>query len=306
MAQSSPAQRASAPTGTDAVKLYGVLAMGVAAIGAAAVLIRLAEAEPLTIAAYRMSVGAVAVGGFALLTARSQFAAIRRADLGWLLLAGAFLAVHFATWITSLQMTSLANSVFLVTTTPIFAAIGSHLFLRDRIGIPMSLAVAFSLGGGIVLATGEAATGRGGFGGDALALAGAVAMAGNLIVGRRLRGRIPLLPYVTVIYGVAAVLLIASALVSGAPMTGLPSDAYLWMVLAGLIPQTIGHSALNWALAHASATAVSMSTRAEPVIATLVAIPVLGEVPPWTIFPGGLLLFVGVALAVRSEMTSRR
>ena len=129
--------------------LYGVLALGVAAIGAAAVFIRLADdAEPMAIAAYRMSVGAAAVGGFALLRARGQFAAIRPRDVGWLVLGGAFLAAHFATWITSLQMTSLANSVFLVTTTPMFVAAGSHCVLRDRVGMLMGAAVALGLGGG--------------------------------------------------------------------------------------------------------------------------------------------------------------
>jgi len=306
MATEVASTQSTGPGGVPNAVLYGVMAIGVAAIGAAAIFIRLAgDAEPMAIAAYRMSVGTAAVGGFALLTARHQFAVIRRRDLGWLVLAGAFLAAHFATWITSLQMTSLANSVFLVTTTPMFTAIGSHFVLRDRVGIAMVVAVTLGLGGGVILAAGEAGS-QGGFGGDMLALAGAVAMAGNLLVGRRVRGHIPLLPYVTVVYGVAAVLLVASALAAGSPLTGLPTETYLWMLLAGLIPQTIGHSTLSWALAHASATTVAMSTRAEPIIATALAIPVLGEVPQWTIIPGGLLLFVGVGLALRSEVTKGR
>ena len=285
--------------------LFGALALGVAAIGAAAIFIRLAEADAMTIAAYRMVVGTAVVGAFALVTARCQFAAIRREDGPWLLLAGAFLAAHFAVWITSLQLTSLANSVFLVTTTPVFAALGSHFVVRDRIGALMAFAVVLSVAGGLVLAMGETG-GAGHLGGDALAAAGAVAMGGNLLVGRRVRRSVPFLPYVTVVYAVAAVLLCAAVLASGAQVTGMPADAYLWMALAGLVPQAVGHSTLNWALAHAPATTVAMSTRAEPIIATLLAIPVLGEVPPWTILPGGALLFAGVVFAVRSEMAARR
>ena len=291
-------------TGVSNAALFGALALGVAAIGAAAIFIRLADADALTIAAYRMVVGAGAVGAFALLTARRQFAAVRRADAPWLLLAGAFLAAHFAAWIASLQLTSLANSVFLVTTTPVFAALGSHFAMRDRVGALMAFAVALSVAGGLVLAAGEAG-GAGHFGGDALAAVGAVAMGGNLLVGRKMRRRVPFLPYVTIVYAAAAVLLCAAALASSARMTGLPTDAYLWIALAGLIPQAVGHSTLNWALAHAPATTVAMSTRGEPIIATLLAIPVLGEVPPWTILPGGALLFAGVALAIRSEMRAR-
>ncbi|MCE2470257.1 MAG: hypothetical protein J4F32_07095, partial [Dehalococcoidia bacterium] len=93
--------------GVSNAALFGTLALGVAAIGAAAIFIRLAEADALTIAAGRMVVGAGAVGAFALVTARGQFAAIRREDAPWLLLAGAFLAAHFAAWIASLHLTSL-------------------------------------------------------------------------------------------------------------------------------------------------------------------------------------------------------
>ena len=284
--------------------LYGVLAVGIAAIGAAAIFIRLADADAMTIAAMRMSVAAVAVGGLALLTARHQFAAIERRDVPWLALSGVLLAAHFGTWVTSLQLTSVANSVFLVTTTPIFVALGAQVLLRERVGVVMAAALVLSLGGGLVLALGSE-RGDTHLGGDALALAGAVAMAGVLLVGRHVRWRIPLLPYVSIVYGVAALLLLASAGASGATFTGLGADAYLWMVLAGLVPQTIGHSALNWALAHASAAMVAMSTRAEPVIATLLAIPVLGEWPGWVILPGGVLLFLGVGLAARSEAAGR-
>lgn len=284
--------------------LYGVLAVGIAAIGAAAIFIRLAAADAMTIAAMRMSIAAVAVGGLALFTARHQFATIERRDVPWLVLSGALLAAHFGTWVTSLQLTSVANSVFLVTTTPMFVALGAQVLLRERIGVVMAAALVLSLCGGLVLAVGGE---RGDThpGGDALALAGAVAMAGVLLVGRHVRWRIPLLPYVSIVYGVAALLLLASAVASSATFTGLSADAYLWMVLAGLVPQTIGHSALNWALAHASAAMVAMSTRAEPVIATLLAIPVLGEWPGWVILPGGALLFLGVGLAVRSEAAGR-
>ena len=297
-------RRSGGQAGASNAALFGALALGVAAIGAAAIFIRLAEADALTIAAGRMVVGAGAVGAFALVAARGQFAALRWEDAPWLLLAGAFLAAHFAAWIASLHLTSLANSVFLVTTTPVFAALGSHFAMRDRVGGLMAFAVALSVAGGLVLAAGEAG-GAGHFGGDALAAAGAVAMGGNLLVGRKVRRRVPFLPYVTVVYAAAAAMLCAAALASGARATGLPADAYLWIALAGLIPQAVGHSTLNWALAHAPATTVAMSTRGEPIIATLLAIPVLGEVPPWTILPGGALLFAGVALAVRSEMRAR-
>ena len=137
--------------------------------------------------------------------------------------------------------------------------------------------------------------------GDGLALAGAVAVSGYIILGRRIRRHVANLPYVTVVYSAAAVMLLAMAVGSGAPMLGLPVETYLWMGLAALLPQAVGHSLLNWSLGHLSATKVTLMVRAEPVIATLLAAPVLGEIPPWTVVPGGLLVMAGVYLAIRAE-----
>ena len=120
-------------------------------------------------------------------------------------------------------------------------------------------------------------------------------------MGRKVRGRIPNLPYITVVYAAAAVVLVVAAVVSGAPLLGLPIETYFWMAMAALVPQAIGHSLLNWSLAYWPATNVTLAVRAEPVIATLLAIPVLGEVPPWTVIPGGALVMLGVYLAVKSE-----
>ncbi|MEX2430583.1 MAG: DMT family transporter [Dehalococcoidia bacterium] len=281
--------------------VYFWLGAGVVSVSFAAIFIRLADAEPLTVAAWRLALGTLFVAAAALLRARHSFRALRRADVPLLLLSGACLAVHFATWITSLSFTSVASSVLLVTTTPVFVALASHFALRDRVDRLTALAVALSLAGGAVLALGAWDGGGRHLLGDALALAGAVAIAGYLLVGRRIRGRIDNLPYVTAVYGIAAGFLIAAAAGSGAAMLGLPWETYFWIALSALLPQAVGHSLLNWALAHTSATNVTLAVRAEPVLATLAAIPILGEVPPWTALPGGLLLLAGVYLAVRSE-----
>ena len=137
--------------------------------------------------------------------------------------------------------------------------------------------------------------------GDGLALLAAVAVAGYILAGRRARVRIANLPYVTVVYTVTAVVLLVAAVGTGAPMLGLPAETYFWIAASALFPQAIGHTLLNWALAHASATSVAMAVRAEPVIATLLAIVVLGEIPPWTAVPGGALVLAGVYLAIRAE-----
>ena len=289
------------PTSLRRAVPYGGLALGVASVSVAAILIRLADTEPLTVAAYRMGIAALVVSTVTLATAPGQLRRLTTTDMPWLLLAGAFLAAHFAAFIASLDYTTVASSVLLVTVAPIFVALGSHWGLRERVGTTVALALLLSVAGGVVMAVGDWRGDEERLLGDGLALLGALAAAGYLLVGRRVRGRVPLLPYITVVYSTAAVLLVASALAGGSPLSGHPTDAYFWMLLLALIPQVVGHSALNWVLAHFSAIVVSLSIRVEPLVATGLAVVVLSEVPPWTVIPGGLLVLAGVYLAVGSR-----
>ena len=287
------------------VRVYLGVGVGVLSMSLAAIFIRLADAPPLTVAAYRMGIAAIVVGVMAGVAARHQFVTIRRPDLLLLVGSGVFLAAHFALWITSLSHTSVASSVLFVTTTPIFVAVAGHYYLSDRLGWLTTAAVIVSIAGGVIIAVGDWAEGDRHLYGDALALAGAVAVAGYLLVGRRVRSSIPTLPYIAVVYAVAAVVLIVGAVASGSQMLGLPAESYFWMAVAALVPQVIGHSLINWALGHWPAVNITLAVRAEPVIAALAAIPVLGEIPAWTVIPGGALLLVGAYLAIRSEARQR-
>ena len=286
-------------------KIIGLLSIGAFAIGSAAILIRMADANPIVIAAYRMLVASVAVIVVSSLKGQSFDTRIGIKDWILLLVSGLFLASHFALWITSLQMTSIANSVFLVTTTPIFVLAGAH-FKGDRATCAVVFAVLVTITGGVVLGIGDPSSGGSSIRGDLLAVAGAMAMAGNLLIGRHLRPRIDLTSYITVVYLTAFLVLALSVLITRASFLGLPIETYGWIFLAGLIPQAVGHSTLNWALAYVSATVVALVTRIEPVIAILLAAIFLNEVPHWTVIPGGFLLFLGVVFAFRFEMTKDR
>lgn len=286
--------------------VYAWLAVGVASVSAAAIFIRLADAEPMTVAAYRMAVGAALVAAPTLARARPALRAVRRDDGALLALSAVFLAGTTFSFTTSLSLTSVASSVLLVTTAPVFVAVGSHLLLRERVGRLTAAAIAVSMAGGLVLALG-AWDGEGRrLVGDALALMGAITVAAHMIAGRRLRGRIANLPYITIVYAIAGALLLGSAIASGAPMLGLSVETYFWIAMAAVLPQAVGHSLLNWSLGHMPATNVALAVRVEPIVATLLAIPVLGEVPPWTVVPGGALVLAGVYLAIRGEARQPR
>jgi drug/metabolite transporter (DMT)-like permease len=290
--------RANSPR---ALVVYAWLAVGVASVGAAAIFIRFADTEPLTVASYRLVLGALFVAIPTLLRARDGLLGIPRSDMALLGLSGLFLAGHIAAWIASLSFTTVASSVLLVTTAPVFVVLATRFVLREQVGRITVLAVALSLAGGLVLAAGDWDSSGRHLIGDGLAVVGAVTVAGYMLAGRSARGHVGNLPYVTVVYTVAGVALLVAAVSSGAPMLHLPLETYFWIFMAALLPQAIGHTLLNWSLAHVSATNVSLAVRGEPIIATLLAIVVLGEVPAWTVLPGGALIMAGVYVAIRAE-----
>jgi drug/metabolite transporter (DMT)-like permease len=292
------------PSAKPRAIVYAWLALGVASVSAAAIFIRLADTNPVTFATYRMLIAAAMVIVPTLLRARGELFGLAWAEFVLLSASGLLLGLHFVMWAASLSLTSVASSVLLVTMAPIFVAVGSHVFLRERARRMTVAAIAISLAGGVLLAFGDLDWSDRRLLGDGLALAGAITVGAHLLIGRKARRTVGNLPYITVVYLVAAAALLAAALASGAPMLGLPVETYLWTFVTALVPQAIGHSLLNWSLAHLSATKVAMAVRAEPLIATLVAIPVLGETPPWTVIRGGALILVGVFLALRGESTT--
>ena len=270
-----------------------------AAVSSAAGLIRLAEAPALTVAAYRMALASAVVVPLALLTERRARAAL--AGREWVLLGASalFLALHFAFWIASLSYTSVASSVVIVTANPLFVALASAVLLKEGVSPRVLLGVGLGLGGGVLIGWGDWRGGREAFLGDGLALLGSLAATGYYVVGRRLRPRLPLLAYIAPVYGMAALLLVGASLVGGVPLAGFGARTYVFLALVGLVPQVIGHSALNWALGHLAAPLVAVAVMAEPVVATLLAWLVLAEAPPGMTLAGGALILAGVFLALR-------
>lgn len=286
---------------TSTLRLVAGLLVGVVAVSWAAIFIRLAEAPALSIAAYRLSLSAVPVGAFALARRRAELARLRRGE--WLLLggSGAALALHFATWIASLSRTTVASSVALVTTQPVWVALLSALVLREPVRLQGVLAILVATAGGITIAGADIALSGEALLGDALALVGAICAAVYFIVGRRIRPALSLASYVGVVYAVAAALLLLAALATGAPLGGFSTRTWMMFLLLALVPQLLGHSALNWALRYLSAPFVSVTVLGEPVISTLLAIPFLGEWPGPVRVLGGAVTLAGVYLAVREE-----
>jgi len=276
----------------------------VAIVSSAAVLIRLAQADThsLAIGAWRMLLASLFLAPLALGPRRAELRRLTRRDWASAALSGLLLAAHFAAWITSLALTSVAASVVLVTSYPLFVGAASALLLHERPTRRMVVALAVGCTGSAVIALGD--LGRGAphrLVGDLLALVGAITGAGYFLIGRRLRARVSLVAYVFPVYTSCALLLTAVLLVGGVPAVPQRPVTWLWLLLMALGPQILGHSALNWALRYLSATYVALAVLGEPVGATLLAWALLGEAPTLTVMAGGALIVIGIVLASQAE-----
>ncbi len=278
-----------------------LLAFGVVAVASSSILIRLADAPALPTAFYRNALAALVVVPLAVVRHRDELRRLERRDWGIALLAGSLLAVHFAAWVPSLSYTTVAASTVLVTTQPIWVAViggaflGEHVSRRGVLGIACSLTGAVLISGGDFGGSGRAALG------DGLAIAGAVAAAGYYVAGRDLRQRVSLLTYVGVVYATCAVGLGLAMLVSRTPFTGFAPKTWAYFALIALAPQVIGHTMLNYLLAEMEAGVVVMAITGEPVIASIVAIPLFDEIPSATAVLGAALILGGITATVTAQ-----
>ena len=233
-----------------------------------------------------------------------SLARIPRRDRPLVILSGALLAIHFGSWIASLSFTSTAASVALVCTNPIFAALFG-LLLGDRVTAREVVGMAIAAAGCAVLAQGDWQAGGDALVGDALALLGAASAAAYLVVGRRLRTAVPLLPYLGAVNAIAAIALVASAIALGAPITALPAHSYIACAGAAAIASFIGHSLLNAAVRVTPAHVVALVMLGEPIGSSMITWVAFGEQPPLHAALGGAIVLGGIAIGfVRRAATA--
>lgn len=236
-----------------------ILALGVVAISWGGPLVRFTTAPSLTVAAWRLALAALALLPFGL-------RGWRRNDAPFAILAGFFLAAHFASWIQSLRLTSVASSVVLVSTSPLFVGLFSFL-LGEKPGRAFWLGVSTALLGTILIGLDDLSISQEAALGDLLALVGAVAAAGYLLLGRRARKTMKAIPYASLAYLSAALLLVLCARAFSTLVP--PKTDWPWLILIALVPQVLGHTTVNWALGRLPAFAVAMVVLGEPVGAAL-------------------------------------
>jgi drug/metabolite transporter (DMT)-like permease len=280
-------------------RALGLLAGAQVAIGAAAIFARFAltAAGPLSVSALRMGIAAVPVVALAAL--RGRYARLDGATERRLQLAGLALAVHFGTWIASLQHASVAVSTLLVCSTPVFTEAWS--LTRTRRPRPLVLASLALAAAGVAIVAGVPSRSETPLG-IALALCGAAAMAVYLLLVRASDPRYTTLAVVGRTYPIAAGVLTCGAVVAHDGFPGLhASGAWAGILALALVSQLFGHTAINAAVRVLSATFVAMTVLLEPLVAAIAAAIVFGEHPAPFTAAGALLVLGAIALALRAE-----
>jgi drug/metabolite transporter (DMT)-like permease len=273
-----------------------LLTVAVLAVSTAAPAIRLGGGPALTVAFWRVALATLGVGLLSLWLTPGRLS-FRQ---GLTPLAGVLLGLHFWVWIASLEWLTIARSVLLVSTQPAWAALLGLWFLRERVRLQGWIGIGLALVGAAVAAGGLQAPGRG----DLYALAGAVLAAGYMVVGRRERSRLEIVPFLVRVYGWASLtLLVALTATRTALLPPRASDLWLYVFLA-VVPTGIGHSLYNYALGHLPAYAVATAITAEPLGASLLAFALFGEIPEPTTWIAAPLVVAGIWLVVRRGRVS--
>lgn len=298
------------------------LLIAILAVSTASIFIRFAQtsgASSLVIAALRLTFATLLLALPALTRHRAELQSLTRKQLTLGVVSGLFLAVHFATWISSLEYTSVASSVVFVSTGPLWVALLSPMLLNEKLTRAAIVGLGLAILGGAVIGLSDACVIQNGLHcpqlgqvmqgramwGNFLALAGAWAVTGYLIIGRKLRAGMSLIPYIFLVYGMAAAALIVIMLAAGQSPFGHAPITYGWIFLLAAVPQLIGHSTYNWLLKYLSATLVAVATLAEPVGSATLAYFFLKETPAIAVVAGGVLILLGIYLASRQNTENK-
>ena len=306
---------ASSVSRSTPITAYVIIFIAIVTTSSAAILIRLAlqdDMPPVLIAASRLFIASAALTPIALRRYWTDIAGVSRVDMILIAISGICLAIHFTAWVSSLQYTTVLVSVVIVSTGPIWVAILEVIFLRIRLsGLVVAGLLVALLGGALIGIPLDNAlhsdalvptAGDGTVTGGLLALLGALSVSVYMLIGRKLRRTIPVVPYVWLVYSFATIFMLAVILATTTPVLGFSTEGYLVLLAMGLVPQLIGHSSLNYLLEHFPAALVSMFSQLEPIGSAVLALLLFRELPPNQQIFGSLIIVVGVVLASRGEI----
>ena len=281
------------------VNPYLAVLVGVFAVSFSALFVRLTTAPALIIATYRLLITFIVLAPYALLRHRHELTTISWRERGLAAASGICLALHLVTWFASLRYTSIASSVVLVTTQPIFVVVGSWIFFREKISRKAMMGGGLALLGSFIIGAADFQIGKDAFFGDLLALSAAILVSGYLLIGRRLRGGVVLPVYTFYTYGCSALVLIIASLATATPFAPYTTRDWIIFFALAIVCTVIGHTVFNWVLRYVQASIVSVSVLGEPLGDILWASIFLREYPTLRQTVGACFIFGGLFIFTR-------
>lgn len=289
-------------TDTPFFNPYLAVLLGVVAVAFASVFTKLSTAPPLVIAFYRLLFTVLMIAPLALNSrGRKEIMSIGAGDLLPAVVSGAFLALHFAAWITSLSYTSISSSTVLVTMQPLFVITGGFLFLGEKLHKGALAGAAMTIAGSVLIGINDFQLGGKALLGDFLAFSGAFFVAVYVLIGRNLRKKLSLLTYVFIVYAASTALLLVANFLAGTALYPYPAGDWVCFLALALIPTILGHTVFNWALKYVRAAIVSVCLLGEPVGATVLAFLIFHQVPGLLQLTGGFIIIAGLFLFIKSS-----
>jgi drug/metabolite transporter (DMT)-like permease len=289
-----------------------ILSIAILSVSTAAIFIRFAQETipSIAIASYRLIIASLILFPFTIKKAHKEMKDLNSRSIGLVIISGLLLAVHFASWIISLEFTNVISSVVLVTTTPIWVTAISPWLIKEKVPKRFLLGLALAFLGMVLISFSNS-----GFisswqmneifikdeliiQGNLLALLGALCAAGYVVIGRILRKQLSTGSYALSVYSIAGAVLVVFAVVSKEQSMRINLYELKWLVLIALIPQVIGHSLINWSLGIMPAYLVAISLLGEPIGSTILAIFFLKEIPTIGEIISAVIILLGIFIAI--------
>ncbi|NVN99952.1 MAG: DMT family transporter [Geobacteraceae bacterium] len=292
-------------TNKPPINPYLAIFAGVLAVSFSALFVRLSSAPPLITASYRLIFTFMLIAPYTLVYGRKELFFMKRRELLLAALSGVFLALHFATWFTSLKYTSIASSVVIVTLQPVFVVIGSWLLFREKITRLSAIGGLLALCGSFIIGAGDFRLGMDAFYGDLLALFAAILVSGYMIIGRKIRSSVSLSAYTFVVYGCSALTLVIISLLNSHSFAPYPSSDWLLFFALAAICTVGGHTIFNWVIKYVPASTVAVCILGESLGAIIWGAVFLREYPGLRQIAGGTVIFAGLYLFTAASRPKR-
>lgn len=279
-----------------------IIILGVVGASMSAILVRFSDAPSLVLVFYRMFFAVTLLLPSLIKGGVSEYKSLKKKDLLLCALSGLFLGLHFSFYFESLKHTSIASSVALVDTEVLFVAMGSLIFLKEKITKIGWFCILVTFIGSVVVSLGDFA--GGGIYGDILALLGAVCVGMYTLIGRRMRKTMSTTAYTWVVYLVAGLVVLTGTFITGDYIVPISVRNLLCGLGLAVFCTILGHSIFSWGLKYEKAAFVSTAKLLEPVFASILGLFIFREVPPVTSIIGGILIIIGIVFMCREESRS--